>query len=269
MNEEIFKLENVNFSYDKIQVINDFSTAIKSNLITGVLGPNGSGKSTLLKLLSGYLKCSSGKIRIKNKDLSVMSLKEISRSIALVSQNNLPLNINVFDFILMGRIPFFKDGQLFETEKDIIKATEFMKITDTYKFKDKSLSRLSGGERQLVNITKALVQQPEILLLDEPTSYLDISHQIKIMDLIKNFKNEFKLSVIIVLHDLNLAGLYCNEIIMMNEGKVETAGTADSVLKYEIIEKVYKTVVIVEKSPINGKPHVFLVSNDSLKKNLI
>jgi iron complex transport system ATP-binding protein len=139
-----------------------------------------------------------------------------------------------------------------------------MKLTGTFIIKDKFLDKISGGERQLAMIARALTQEPKLLLLDEPTSHLDISHQIEIMDLIRKLNIELKITVIIVLHDLNLASQYCSKLILMNKGAVFLTGSPENVLTYKNIEDVYKTIVVVEKSPISGKPYVFLVSRDSI-----
>ncbi len=128
------------------------------------------------------------------------------------------------------------------------------------------MQQISGGEKQLAAITRALIQEPELLLLDEPTSHLDITHQVGILDLIKRLNSELKITVVMILHDLNLASEYCDKIILLNNGRVYNQGTPHEVLTYKAIEDVYKTVVIVENNPISNKPYVFLVSEGEKKK---
>jgi iron complex transport system ATP-binding protein len=250
-----FTLKNINFS-------------VKPNEFIGIIGPNGSGKTTLLKSITRLLKPKKGQIFFEDFNVWEMSNNIIAKNIAVVTQNNDLNHMNVFDFILLGRIPYFKRMQLFETKHDREIAEKYMKLTDTYKYKDKTIDKLSGGERQLIYITRALTQEPELLLLDEPTAHLDISHKITILDLIKKLNKELTLTVLIVLHDLNLASEYCDRIILLNNGKIFQIGNPDEVLKYNTIEEVYNTVVIIDKNPVSKKPYVFFVSEEYRKKIL-
>jgi len=168
--------------------------------------------------------------------------------------------------VLLGRIPHFKKFQFLETNKDLEIVEEVMKLTGVLEIKDRFLKETSGGERQLVLITKALAQQPKLLLLDEPTAHLDITHKIKILDLIRRLNKKYGLTVLIVLHDLNLASQYCDRLILLKEGKIYKIGTPSEVLTYQIIEEVYQTVVVVKENPINLRPYVFLVSEEERRK---
>ena len=141
-----------------------------------------------------------------------------------------------------------------------------MALTDTLKFKDRSMSEISGGERQLVLIARALAQEPKFLLLDEPTSHLDITHQVRILDLLKKLNRELSLTVIIVLHDLNLASEYCDRVALLSGGAIYKEGLPQDVLDYKTIENVYKTVVVVERNPISSKPYILLISGDERLK---
>ena len=143
-----------------------------------------------------------------------------------------------------------------------------MTLTDTFKLKDQFMGEISGGERQLALISRVLAQEPKLILLDEPTAHLDITHQVGILDLIKRLNKEFGLTVIMVLHDLNLASEYCRRLILINEGRIHRIGRPEEVLDYRIIEEVYKTVVIVEKNPLSSKPYILIVSEEERKKEV-
>ncbi|MCD6521147.1 ABC transporter ATP-binding protein [Candidatus Calescamantes bacterium] len=141
-----------------------------------------------------------------------------------------------------------------------------MKLTGVLEIKDRFLKEISGGEKQLVLIAKALAQEPKLLLLDEPTAHLDIAHKVKILDLIRRLNKKYGLTVLIILHDLNLASQYCDRLILLKEGKIYKIGTPSEVLTYQIIEEVYQTVVIVKENPLNLRPYVFLVSEEEMER---
>ncbi len=166
----------------------------------------------------------------------------------------------------MGRYPYRKKLQLFETEEDFKIAHKFMELTGVLKFKDKLMNELSGGEQQLVAIAKALTQEPALLLLDEPTSHLDISHQMQILNLIQKFNEEFDLTVLMIIHDLNLAAEFCDFLIMMDDGNIFAEGSPEEVLTYTNIEEVYKAVVITQENRITKKPSILLVSDKTLNQ---
>jgi iron complex transport system ATP-binding protein len=141
-----------------------------------------------------------------------------------------------------------------------------MQLTGVDKYRHKLMNQLSGGEQQMAAIARALTQEPELLLLDEPTSHLDISHQVQILNLLQQLNEEYGLTILMIIHDLNLAGEYCSHLVMLNKGKVHISGTPDEVLNYKDIEEVYETVVITQKNPLSGKPAIFLVSGKTLGK---
>jgi len=163
-------------------------------------------------------------------------------------------------------LPHRKKLRFFETSEDYTIAYEYMKLTNVFHLKDKFMSKISGGEQQLTNIARALAQQPQLLLLDEPTSHLDITHQVQILNLIQKLSQEMNLSILMIIHDLNLAGEYCDYLIMLNDGKIHKKGLPEEVLNYKDIEDVYKTIVVVEQNPVSKKPAVFLVSEKILKQ---
>ena len=263
----MLEIKNLTCGYDSKFVLKNINFNIENKEFIGIIGPNGSGKTTFLRAITRILKPESGEIILKGKNIWQMDYSELAKKIAVVSQSFDQGYISVEEFVLLGRIPHYNRFQFFETKKDEDIARKCMELTDVYKFKDRLMSEISGGERQLVLIGRALTQEPELLILDEPTAHLDIAHQVWILDLIKRLNRELGLTVIIVLHDLNLAGEYCDRLVLVKDGQIYKIGTPEEVLKYQIIEEVYKTVVVVEKNPISSKPFVLLVSGQKKYQN--
>lgn len=266
MDKHFFNIENFSCGYPEFK-LSGINFHLLKGSFTGIIGPNGSGKTTLFKGITKSLPALNGVISLNGKDLGFSSLKDRARNIAIVSQFSDTDQISVEDYILMGRIPYHNRFQFFESKEDFSIAEKYMKLTEVYQFKDKLLSDLSGGEQQRAAIARALTQEPELLLLDEPTSHLDITHQIKILDLIRRLNMEMGLTVLMVIHDLNLASEYCDQLILFNNGQVFTKGTPEQVLNFKTIEEVYKTPVITQTNPYSGKPVVFLVSEKVLGKD--
>lgn len=264
MSETILSVEKLTAGYSGKPVLKSVICHIEAGSITGIIGPNGSGKTTMLRAIRGFLKPYSGIIKVKKRKLASFSQKELARLMAVVSQDISEASMSVEEYVLLGRLPYFSALQFFETQHDHDIAGKYMELTGSLALKDKFIHEVSGGERQLAGIAKALTQEPEILLLDEPTSHLDIKHQIQILDLVKRLNRTLGLTVIMVIHDLNLAGEYCDNLILLNKGELFNSGTPADVLTYDAIEKVYETVVVVEKNPLSGKPYVLLVSADDL-----
>jgi len=257
--------------YGDIVILKSINFELKDGEILGVIGPNGSGKTTLLRAITKVIHPKSGHIFINGKSINQLSLKELSRTISVVSQyQNIELltNMTVMEFVLLGRIPYFRRLQFTETAKDEEIVADCMKLTETYELRDKYIHQISGGERQLAYIARALSQEPKILLLDEPTAHLDIGHQIKILDLLKKLNKERNITIFIILHDLNLASEYCDRLILLNRGMLYRAGPPEEVLQYSIIEEVYKTPVIVKENPLSSKPFVIFVTKEQLQKHL-
>lgn len=269
--KDYLKVNNACYGYRGAFHLSDVSFGISRGIFCGIVGPNGSGKTTLLKGLTGELEIGKSQVFLDEVDLSLVSSKERAKTVAIVTQFMEPIEVTVEEYVIMGRIPYRQRFQFFETEYDFRLAEKYMKMTGVYDLRQKMLSNLSGGEQQLVNIAKALVQEPSFLLLDEPTSHLDISHQVQILNLIHNLTNELGITVLMIIHDLNLASEYCDYLVLMKNGKVFHKGTPEEVLNYENIEKVYDTVVITRENPLSKRPVVFLVSNKVLtnaSKNL-
>lgn len=263
----MLEIKSLTCGYDSKFFLKDINFRIDKGELIGVIGPNGSGKTTLLRAITRVLKPKNGCIYFEGKNIWQLGFEELARNVAVVSQNFEVGFMTVEEFILLGRIPHYEKFQFFEAKKDIEIAKRCMSLTDTFKLKDQLMGEISGGERQLALISRALTQEPKLLLLDEPTAHLDISHQVRILDLIKRLNKEFKLTVIMVMHDLNLASEYCQRLVLINEGRVHSIGTPEEVLKYQIIEEVYKTIVVVEKNPISFKPFVLVVPEEAKKVN--
>jgi iron complex transport system ATP-binding protein len=262
----LLQINHLVCGYDSFQ-IQDLSLSVAAGEFIGIIGPNGSGKTSLLRAITRILKPQKGILYLQGKSLRQMGFKEIARAVAVVSQTPGITHITVEDFVLLGRIPHHQRFQFLDSHRDMEIAENCMQLTGTDKLRDKWVGELSGGERQLVLIARALAQEPRLLLLDEPTTFLDISHQVRIMDLIKRLNREAGLTVIIVLHDLNLAGEYCHRLVLMKEGRLYKTGPPDEVLTYQTIEEVYETLVVVGKSPVSARPYIFMVTEEE-RKNL-
>jgi iron complex transport system ATP-binding protein len=251
--KEGFKLNNVSFSIEKTN-------------FCGIIGPNGSGKSTLLKTIAGILMPENGKILLNNEDINSMDTKIRSQKIAYVGQFIENKELKVFDYVIMGRLPYFKSLQVFETKEDIEIVNYYLNLFGIYEYKDRFLFELSGGQQQLVSICTALVQTPDLLLLDEPTAHLDLKYQIDILDLLYSLHENSKLTIITVFHDLNLASEYCDYLILLKKGEIIERGHPEKVIDYRILEKVYNIVILTRKNPISNKPFVIPVPKKRLKK---
>ena len=264
--EPILTLKNVGFRYGEIQALKEIDLQVRPGEILGILGPNGSGKSTLLKIMDGILRPQEGEILIKGNPLEGLKRTHVAKEIAMVSQENyFRFSFSTLEVVLMGRFPHLKRLQ-FEGKRDMEVALDALRATRTLELAERSIHKLSGGERQRVHIARALAQEPKIILLDEPTSFLDIAHQVQILELIVRLNRELGLTVLMVLHDLNLASEYCTRMILLNNGSISKKGRPEEVITYQNIEEVYKTVVVVKENPLSGKPCVFLVTEDEMKK---
>lgn len=261
----MLKINNLSCGYPGEFRISGVSFDVDKGMMAGIIGPNGSGKSTLLKGILGDIRQYGGEMLLQGVRISSMKNRERARRIAVVSQHIEQVDIRVFDYVVMGRLPYKELFQFFESERDCALAQKYMELTNVWHLKDKLLSELSGGEQQLAAIARALTQEPDLLLLDEPTSHLDITHQARILNLIQQLNDELNLSVLIIIHDLNLAAEYCDYLVLMNEGGVFAKGEPANVLTYENIERVYNTVVVTMTNPLSGKPAVFLISEKVLR----
>ena len=259
-------IKGLTCGYGEKMVLRDIDLSIKKGQFFGIIGPNGSGKTTILRAITRLVNPVSGGIFLDGSNMKDIHFSNIAKKIAVVSQNMPLLAMSVREFVLLGRIPYYSKLQLFEKEEDMDIAGKVMEMTGILHLQDSLISEMSAGEVQLAFIARGLAQQPEVLLLDEPTSHLDITHQAGILDLVKRLNRQENLTVVIILHDLNLASEYCDSLALMDNGKVKRAGAPEEVLDYRTIEEVYKTVVVVHQNPLSMKPFVMIVSEEVKKK---
>ncbi|EHR79103.1 iron ABC transporter ATP-binding protein [Thermococcus litoralis DSM 5473] len=250
---KVIKVENLKFGYNGLEVLDDISLEIESGEFVAILGPNGAGKSTLLKCIAGLLKCEG--IEIFGKPLDYYSRGELARIIGYVPQSVNPGFMRVFDIVLLGRRPYMSFNP---SEKDIRIVNEILKKLGIQHLALKPANRLSGGELQKVSIARALAQEPEILLMDEPTNNLDPKSQLEVMKIAKEFAKAGKVSIA-VMHDVNLALRFADRFIFMKNGRIIADGGRE-ILKSEIFEKVYGIRGLV--SELSGVP-VFVASSES------
>jgi iron complex transport system ATP-binding protein len=261
------EIKNLTCGYSNAFQLKDVSFSITRGMFAGIIGPNGSGKTTLFRSITGELEVRSGSILLNTANLVTMPLKEKATRLAVVTQFTESLDISVEEYVIMGRIPYRGRFQFFENTEDIRIAEKYMELTDVIHLRNHYMSQLSAGEQQLAAIARALAQEPDLLLLDEPTAHLDISHQVQILNLLQSLSTAPDLTVLMIIHDLNLAGEYCDYLVMLNKGRLHKKGTPNEVLNYSDIEEVYKTVVITQTNPLSKRPAVFLVSNKVLTKD--
>jgi iron complex transport system ATP-binding protein len=235
--------------------------------ILGIVGPNGSGKSSLLKVLSGLLRADEGDVRLGGLALGKRSQIDVARLLAVVPQEYAQVfSFTVAETVLMGRFPhrtvrWWSMGIGDETANDLACAHQAMIDTDILSLADRLVPDLSGGERQRVMIARALAQEPKILLLDEPTAFLDINHQIEICSLVSRLKAERGLTVVLVSHDLNVASQYCDRVLMLKEGRLCRIGSPDETIRPDVLRMVYGCDVVVDAHPQTGRPRVTMPMN--------
>ena len=247
------------FSYLDGLVLHDINLSIRAGEMVGLLGPNGSGKTTLIKLVSGILKPNQGEIRLDGSSLSRLSRKSVARSLAVVPQQfHIPFAFTIGEVVMLGRIPFLK-AFAEESKVDRQFVANTMDLVGISELKERRFDELSGGERQKVILAMALAQQPRLLLLDEPIVHLDIAHQVEILELVKRLNMEQGLTVIGAMHDLNLAALYFDRLILLKEGRIWADGVPAQVLTEDIIRNVFSASVRVEPHPVTGVPHIVVM----------
>ncbi len=247
------KVKDLSFWYSpNMPILRDINLELEESELLGVVGPNGAGKSTLLRCIDRILIPKNGVIILNGRDIRTISRMELARKVGYIPQGSSQVfPATVFDTVLMGRRPYIGWRS---SERDEAKVLETLKMLNIEDLAMRDVNELSGGQQQKVFIARALTQEPELLLLDEPTSNLDIRHQLEVMELVKRVIRERGISAIMAIHDLNLAARYADRILMMNGGRIYAEGKPVSVLNPENIRRVYG--VEVELNDHNGRPYI-------------
>lgn len=254
------EIENLTCRYGSHEALRSLTLGLDRADFLAVAGPNGSGKSTLVRAISGSLRPYAGAVRLDGRDIAVMTGRERARRMAVLAQETqLAFDFTVEEVVLMGRLPHLR---LLQGEKasDRAAVKDAMTMTGTLLLADRSVMTLSGGERQRVLLARALAQEPDLLILDEPTAHLDVAFQVELLDLVASLNREQKLTVIAVLHDLNLAARYASRMLMLKEGAAFTEGPPPTVITEKNVAAVYGSRITVIPHPEDGTPHVILLS---------
>lgn len=249
-------VSNLSFSYNENLTLKNLSFEIEKNSFVSILGPNGAGKSTLVNLISKVMPIGAGEIVIEGKNIRDLNHIEIAKKVAVVPQyTSLGFNFSVYEIILMGRYPYLSRFKG-EKQEDYRIVNEVMELTHTDIFKDRKYNELSGGERQRVIIAQTLVQDSPIIILDEPTSHLDINFQIEFMELFYSLYKKKGKTIIGIFHDINLAIQYSEKIMLLKEGNIYCYGNVKDVINRTNIMSVFKSDVYIGKNPFTGKLYV-------------
>lgn len=247
-------VSNIQVGYGERVIVNDFSINIKHNKITTIIGPNGSGKSTILKAITRLIKYQQGSVLLNGEDILTMKPKALARVLGVLPQlHKAPSDFRVKELVGYGRMPHQSlFSRMSEEDEKIVKWA--MEVTGTWQFKDKSIYEISGGESQRVWIATVLAQKPDMLFLDEPTTYLDISHQLETMQLVKRLNRETGIGVVMVLHDLSQALEISDHIVVIKEGCKYGEGTPEQMITPRMMKDVYEVDCDIVKFPGRAKP---------------
>jgi iron complex transport system ATP-binding protein len=259
-------VKNLSHSFGENLVLKNIFFQVPKEDFFIIIGPNGSGKTTLMKVISGILKPQNGRLEILNRSIDRYHRKVLARTIAFVPQMlSVDFPFTVTEMVLMGRSPYLGILGL-EGEKDMEIARQAIAFTGMENLAHRKLDQLSGGEQQRVFIARAICQEPDIILLDEPTASLDLAYQVRIMDLMEQLKKEKGITVVMVSHDVNLAAMYADHLLLLRNGQVVCQGLPDEVLTYKTLEEAYGCTLLVDESPIGKFPRVTLVPRKYVKE---
>lgn len=252
----IINIEKLNYSYGKKEVLKELSLNIDENKLTGIIGPNGCGKSTLAKNIIRYINGKFEYFKIMDIDIRQLSHKKIAQLISYIPQKSTIIsNISVFDYVLLGRFPLLKNSWDNYSEKDYEIVENNISLLNIEELRDRNVETLSGGELQKALLARALAQEAKILLLDEPTSALDLNNAVEFMKILKNISIKKEMSVIIIIHDLNLASLFCDSLIILKDGKFIEKGSPKEVINEKNIKSIYNLDCKVCYNE-NDKPYI-------------
>jgi iron complex transport system ATP-binding protein len=262
-------VDGIDCSYNSTQVLKDVRLQVGRGDFVGIIGPNGSGKTTLLKAISATLKPAKGAILLEDVDVHSIKKLDLAKKMAVVPQEtSILFDFTAFDIVMMGRNPHV-DRFRFETSKDVAAVKKAMKLAGCLEFAQREVGSLSAGERQRVAIARAIAQEPSVMLLDEPTSHLDINFQLETMALLRDLSDNAKLTVIAVFHDLNLAARYCRTLIILKDGKILAAGNCADVFTKENIKKAYGVDVDVRYHPLTQSPYIIPLRPSGSDTNIL
>ncbi|ASC02846.1 MULTISPECIES: ABC transporter ATP-binding protein [Fusobacterium] len=252
----IINIEKLNYSYGRKEVLKELSLDIDENKLTGIIGPNGCGKSTLAKNIIKYINGKFESFKIMDTDIRELTHKKIAQLISYIPQKSIIIpNISVFDYVLLGRFPLLKNSWDNYSEQDYEIVEKNINLLNIRELKDRNIETLSGGELQKALLARALAQEAKILLLDEPTSALDLNNAVEFMKILKNISIKKNISVIIIIHDLNLASLFCDSLIILKDGRFIEKGSPKEVINEENIKSVYNLDCKVCYNE-NDKPYI-------------
>ena len=252
----MLEAEGVRFSYGEVRALDGFSLAVKAGSLVGMVGPNGSGKSTFVRVVSKVVRPQGGRICLGGQDLRGLSQWEVARWVAVAPQRvELGFDMGVREFVSLGRLPYLRrfGG---ETRRDVDRVEEAMAATEVLELQGRRMEELSGGERQRAILAKALAQEPKVLVLDEPTTHLDIRHQMEVLRLVRRLNRERGVTVLAILHDVNLAAQFCDEIAVVKGGKVLRSGPTGQVMMREVLEEAFGVELMVREDVVGGRPFV-------------
>lgn len=250
-------IKNLYFNYEKnIDILKNINLKVAVGEFVGIVGPNGCGKSTLINILCRVLELERGRIVIDNRSLHEISQIELAKRVSVVPQESFfEFDFTALEIVLMGRLPYLSRFQL-EGPNDHALAKKAMQKTKCWKFRDKYIRQLSGGEKQRVILARALVQEPKYMLLDEPTSHLDLNYQYEVLDIISVLNKKRKVTIISVFHDINLASKYCTRLLLMKEGRIIADGVPLNVINTENLSKIYDFNMILKQHPREGYKYI-------------
>ena len=256
----IINIEKLNYSYGRKEVLKELSLDIDENKLTGIIGPNGCGKSTLAKNIIKYINGKFESFKIMDTDIRELTHKKIAQLISYIPQKSIIIpNISVFDYVLLGRFPLLKNSWDNYSEQDYEIVEKNINLLNIRELKDRNIETLSGGELQKALLARALAQEAKILLLDEPTSALDLNNAVEFMKILKNISIQKEISVIIIIHDLNLASLFCDSLIILKDGRFIEKGSPKEVINEGNIKFVYNLDCKVYYNE-NNKPYIIPIT---------
>lgn len=240
--------------YDETLVVKGLNIEIPEHKITAIIGANGSGKSTLLKAITRIIPYNSGEVIIDGKKISTIDTRELAKKLSILPQTQeITEGLTVSELVSYGRFPH--QSGLGRLKKEDYEAINWaLEVTGTAKFKYRSLAALSGGQRQRVWIAMALAQETETIFLDEPTTYLDLAHQLEVLSLLADLNEKENRTIVMVLHDLNQAARFADNIIAMKDGKVVKAGTPEEVISQDVLKEIFNIDALIGKDPVTDKP---------------